>query len=188
MALESELSFHFHDFDAFVRPVVERAFLHLKRSLVVDKDLQRRWADACGKDEPACEQLGAVHLLLHGIYAFKANAEGGRTDLILGNTVRATEELRRSVIGLVLTEWKRASSAKKAKEKFEQAREQASRYDEGIMAGFELQRYRYLVVVSEKDCSIPNDIYQGNVIYRHINIPISPDTPSKAKLKYANRR
>src|SRR3989442_569356 len=33
---------------------------------------------------PACESLGACHLLAHSVWAFKTSAEGERTDLVLG--------------------------------------------------------------------------------------------------------
>ena len=53
----------------------ERAFLHLRRLLAVDRDVRAKWKAAYeGKQgEVACEALGAVHLLSHGIYAFKVD-------------------------------------------------------------------------------------------------------------------
>jgi hypothetical protein len=53
------------------RSRVERAFEHLNRSLVVDGDLKGRWLRAFMEREEECEKLGAVHLLQHGVFAFK---------------------------------------------------------------------------------------------------------------------
>lgn len=182
MALESEVSFHLHDFDTSVRPAAERAFLHLQRSLVVDAEMQKRWLsafDATG--ETGCERLGGVHLLLHGIYAFKTSAEGERTDLVLGDQLSIDSVLRHSVSALVLTEWKVAHSAAEVLSKFQQAQKQARRYSKGILAGFELHHFRYLVLVSKDYLPIPGDMLVEGVTYRHVNIAISPMSPSQAK-------
>lgn len=182
MALESEVSFHLHDFDASVRPSVERAFLHLQRSLVVDADMQKRWLGAFETTgETGCEKLGGVHLLLHGIYAFKTSAEGERTDLVLGDQLSIDAMLRRSASALVLTEWKVAHSGTEAPSKFQQAQKQAQRYSVGILAGFELHHFRYLVLVSKDYMPIPDDVLADGVTYRHVNIAISPSSPSHAK-------
>jgi hypothetical protein len=182
LALESELSFYIHDFDASARPSVERAFLHLQRSLVVDQDLRKRWEGAFQSGEEACEKLGAVHLLLHGIYAFKTNAEGERTDLVLGHRLSVDDALRRSANALVLTEWKVGKPASEAPKRFSKAQEQAKRYCRGHLAGFELHRYRYLVLVTKDVVGIPNDEIDGDFTYRHINIAISPSSPSQTKM------
>ena len=182
LALESEVSFHIRDFDTSVRPLVERAFLHLQRSLVVDAELQKRWLSAFEtKGETACEKLGGVHLLLHGIYAFKTSAKGERTDLVLGERLSIGATLRHSANALVLTEWKVAHSDAEAKSSFVQARQQAMRYCTGLLAGFELQRYRYLVLVSKDHVPSPEDELDGSFTYRHINVAISPSSPSRAK-------
>jgi len=179
LALESEVSFHIHDFDAVARPLCERALLHLQRSLVVDRDLQKRWLDAFETGEVACERLGAVHLLLHGIYAFKTDAKGERTDLVLGQRLSIDAELRHSANALVLTEWKVGDSSS-APDKYQQALIQAKRYSAGHLAGFELQRYRYLVLVSKDYVSRPADELVDGSTYRHIDIAISPSSPSRA--------
>ncbi len=57
--------------------------------------------------ETACEKLGALHLLSHGILAFKAYAPGERTDLILGDRLVIDDDLIAGTEGIVLTEWKR---------------------------------------------------------------------------------
>src|SRR5258708_25248545 len=64
LAAQAEISLAISDFELSGRRLVERAFLHLQRSLVVDQDLRERWLTAFHKEgEPALEKLGAVHLL-----------------------------------------------------------------------------------------------------------------------------
>lgn len=76
------------DLEGVVVRRTARAFVHLQRSIVVDSDLQKRWIEAYQQHETVCEKLGAVHLLLHGIWAFKAHSAGERTDLVLGEPRR----------------------------------------------------------------------------------------------------
>jgi hypothetical protein len=52
------------------RNLTELAFEHLRRQIVVD-GVRQKWQKAFGRHETACERLGAVHLLSHGIWAFK---------------------------------------------------------------------------------------------------------------------
>src|ERR1700722_9028346 len=42
----------------------------------------RKSVQTTGAGSVACERLGAVHLLWHGIFAFKVDGSGARTDLI----------------------------------------------------------------------------------------------------------
>ena len=81
-ALETEVSFLLSDVQQSIRARSERAFAHLQRSIVVDADIREKWEAAFKNGEVACEKLGAAHLLLHGIWAFKVNAAGERTDLV----------------------------------------------------------------------------------------------------------
>ena len=81
-AFETEMSFNLSDVQESIRAHSERAFSHLKRSIVVDAAFRNKWQEAFKKGEVECEKLGAVHLLLHGIWAFKVNAAGARTDLV----------------------------------------------------------------------------------------------------------
>lgn len=81
-AFETEMSFLLSDVQQFIRARSERAFAHLQRSIVVDAELREKWQRAFDDGEVACEKLGAVHLLLHGIWAFKVDAAGARTDLV----------------------------------------------------------------------------------------------------------
>lgn len=181
-ALESEVAFHLHDFDAEAAPVAERAFLHLQRSLVVDEDIRAKWRRAFDSGgETACEKLGAAHLLLHGIYAFKTDAKGERSDLILGEQLAVDMRLRRAALALLLTEWKVARAADEVPGRFEEARRQADRYIAGHLAGFEIHRFRYLVVVSEDHSEELGDLIERDITYRRINLAISPSSPSRAK-------
>ena len=131
-------------------------------------------------------ELGSIHLLSHGIFAFKVDALGARTDLVF-NEPPDDSLLARGVEGLVLTEWKVANDAPSATKGFREARAQADLYKQGALAGIELTGYRYLIVVSLRelpDNSIPpDDTTNTGVVYRHINIVVQPAVPSKAAKK-----
>lgn len=82
----------------------------------------------------------------------------------------------------MLTEWKVATDDAEAAVKFRQARSQADLYRDGVLAGVELRGYRYLIVVSLKELSssaIPADDTVSGVTYRHVNIVVDPDSPSR---------
>ena len=132
------------------RRIVERAFIHLQRSIVVDPSVKKLWTEAYDGGEVRCEGLGAVHLLLHGIWAFKASATGERTDLVLGQPLTDLSQAEASAEALVLTEWKVIRNSKELDTKAEQAYRQASAYVKGVLAGFELAECRYLVLVSKR--------------------------------------
>jgi hypothetical protein len=68
---------------------------------------------------------------------------------------------------------------------FESAFVQAERYGQGVLAGIELTGYRYLVLVSTKRVAIPGDRQAGPVRYRHVNIAVDPDTPSRESARAA---
>ncbi len=180
LALESELTYHLTDLDTMVRPLIERAFIHLRRSLVVDSGLRSRWKAAFdGGGETKCEQLGAIHLLQHGIYAFKTDAEGARTDLVLGERLLLDTETKQAMRGLVLTEWKLARESTEIERRVAEAVQQAKLYSEELLAGFEVQSARYIVVVSKDRVKLPPDTFDGDVLYRNVNIAIEPSVPSK---------
>jgi hypothetical protein len=86
-AFETEMSFLLSDVQESIRVRSERAFSHLLRSLVVDATLRDKWLTALEAGEVECEKLGAVHLLLHGIWAFKVDAASARTDLVFQEPV-----------------------------------------------------------------------------------------------------
>lgn len=179
-SFRAEFEFHLADTEAAPKSLVERAFLHLQRSIVADPDVATRWRGVFEKGETACEKLGSVHLLLHGIWAFKASAEGERTDLVLGGPLQLTTHAESAVEALVLTEWKRVNSPSEGRQKAAQALAQAERYSAGILGGFELATQRYLVLVSAQELAVPDDLQRGDILYRHINICVTPTVPSRA--------
>ncbi|MEI6219608.1 MAG: hypothetical protein WCP86_11965 [bacterium] len=178
-AFETEMSFLLSDAQESIRSRAERAFSHLQRSIVVDEDLRAKWKKAYEEGEVACEKLGAVHLLLHGIWAFKINATGARTDLVFQEPAGDLIATQRYADGLVLTEWKKAVENSQPSRLFEEARIQANRYAQGPLGATELTEYRYAVVVSSIGIETPDDLMEGGILYRHINIAVAPRTPSR---------
>lgn len=178
-AFETEMSFLLSDVQESIRFHSERAFSHLQRSIVVDDDLRAKWRKAFEDGEVACEKLGAVHLLLHGIWAFKVDAAGARTDLVFQEPAGDFIEAQRYADGFVLTEWKKAAEDTQAGQRFEEARLQARRYAQGPLGATELAGYRYVVVVSRLQVETPDDLREVGIIYRHINVAVAPRTPSR---------
>lgn len=181
-ALESEITSILAGRQEQIRARSERALLHLQRTLAVDEQIAAKWKRALEKGETACERLGSVHLLSHGIFAFKVDALGARTDLVFNEPPQDSLPIR-GVEGLVLTEWKIAKDHATAIRAFHQARRQADLYRQGPLAGAELTDYRYLIVVTLKGLapkSIPPDeTTDAGVTYRHVNVVVDPDVPSK---------
>lgn len=178
-SIRTEVTHHLSDLAAAQHRRVERGFEHLRRSLVVDEQLATRWKKAFDMHETHCERLGAVHLLSHGLWAFKANEAGAATDLLLGSPLDL-DRIEASAEALVLTEWKRVTDSKDLSEHLRRAHSQAKKYASGILGGIELRSYRYLVFVSEADLPMPEDVRENEVVYRHINVPVAPKSPSKA--------
>jgi hypothetical protein len=178
--IESEISFLLSDTQEAIRNRAERAFAHLQRSIVADPDMRAKWIRAFNEGEVSCEKLGGAQLLAHGIFAFKAHAEGERTDLVFQDVLGNFSD-QSYAEGLVLTEWKKAAEGKDIERQFSAARSQANRYASGSLGGIELSQYRYLVVIS-KDFGprVPNSTTDG-VTYRHINIAVDPSPPSRDK-------
>jgi hypothetical protein len=86
-SFRAEFTYLVSDTEAVARSRVVRTFTHLQRSIVADDGVRATWDGAFHRKgtknstaETACEKLGATHLLLHGVWAFKADATGGRTD------------------------------------------------------------------------------------------------------------
>jgi hypothetical protein len=177
-AFVAELSFLLADQQQEIRAKSELAFSHLQRLIIADPDVRQKWINAFTAGETSCEQLGAVHLLGHGIYAFKADGRGGRTDLVFRDA--PLSEAPSYAAGLVLTEWKVCRVPTQASQRFAEARAQAELYGVGVLGGIELASYRYAVVVSEKSVDVPDDIVVDGVTYRHLNIVVDPDSPSSA--------
>ena len=163
--------------DTAQRTLVERAFVHLSRTLAVDADARARWIAAFAKGETACEQLGGVHLLQHGVYSFKADAVTGRTDLILQSPLKVDDEVL-AASALVLTEWKLVGADAEVPTKAREGLLQAERYGANEVAGLELRTTRYVVLVSRRGFARPHDEVRGDVTYRFINIAVDAETPS----------
>ena len=182
-AFEPEMTFLLKDHQEILRSRADRAFEHLQRMIVVDDEFRGKWQAAFGHGEVTCEQRGGVHLLYHGIWAFKVDAAGGRTDLVYQEPINDVGQARRAADGLVLTEWKLDHGDGAAA--FARARIQAELYRKGGLAGIEMTRYRYAVVVSKHPVSTPADMLIGNVTYRHINVVVDPQLPSREARKNA---
>ena len=181
--LEAEITFLLAGRQEQVRARSERALLHLQRSLAADRDVSAKWKKAFKEGEVTCERLGSAHLLSHGIFAFKVDAAGARTDLVF-NEPPSESLIARGIEGMVLTEWKIAKDSKAARVAFREARAQADLYSQGPLAGIELTTHRYLIVLTLRQLP-PSDIpaddrTAGGNIYRHVNIVIEPEVPSKA--------
>ena len=174
----SEFSYILSDTQAVALRNTERAFLHLQRSIIVDDEKKNKWLNAFNVNETKCEKLGALHLLSHGIWAFKAYAEKGRTDLILNEPLSDTSIIEKTSTALVLTEWKIVRNREELGTKIDEAHEQTKIYKSGVLGGIELTNYRYLVMVSEKSMKMPSDTIEDTIVYRLINVAVNPDTPS----------
>ena len=178
-AFQSEFSYIIADTQAVALRTTERAFAHLQRSVIADDEIRKKWLSAFSDGELKCEKLGALHLLYHGVWAFKAHAEKGRTDLILNEPLSDISIIEKTSTALVLTEWKVVRQSDERDAKIQEAYEQTKKYASGVLSGIELANYRYLVMVSQKGLEMPGDLIESTVVYRHINVPVDPDTPSK---------
>ena len=175
----SRYSYLVRDSEAEARNTTELAFEHLNRLIAVNRDVRDIWKTAFNDGEVACEKLGSVHLLSHGVWAFKVQGGGAATDLVYNEPlVPSNATLRRSSKAIVLTEWKRVSSQKEIARGAEQARTQANDYSSGILGDLELKRTRYVVLVGERKQQAPDDVVCGGVTYRHIWVTVDPETPS----------
>ena len=164
-----------------------RSFELLQRILAVDVDVRKKWRDAStGKGETRCEQLGAVHLLSQGIYAFKIDARGARTDLVFGEPLDVVRAAQTSE-GMVLTEWKVAHADNEIAAAFEEARRQVDLYKTGGSLQTRSARWAGTIWVSISRCRHGDECatrYHSatspadGVVYQPINIAISPLTPS----------
>ena len=126
-----------------------------------------------------CEKLGALHLLSHAIFAFKANGQRGITDLAFNDPVDKIDPIiQRAARALVLTEWKVASQATDATKKAEEARAQIKQYTSGVLGDLELKRTRYVVIICNKHFARLPDIEDSGITYRHIDLCLESLTPS----------
>jgi len=177
-ALKTEVENLLRAPDVRAVPIIERAFLHLQRSIVVDPSVQQAWHKAFRQGEVFCEALGALHLLQHGIWAFKAHAHGARTDLILNQPVTEADATGVAAY-LLLTEWKLVREGDDPESKVREALRQAQEYGDGVLGGVELTTHRYLILVSQAQLQRLPDRMEGKVLYRVANVAIRPTTPSK---------
>jgi hypothetical protein len=177
-SFQSEFDYLARDHQHLLRRTSERAFVHLQRLIVVDKLVRDAWDGAFRAGELECEQLGATHLLAHGIWAFKVSATGERTDLVYNEPLDITQDVR-TADGLVLTEWKRITRQGEATRVALAAVEQAKRYAHGALGGVELANTRFIVLVSETALAAQQDVQDREISYRFINIAVSPRTPSQ---------
>src|SRR5262249_43260521 len=141
------------------------AFHHLQRLIAVDGEVRKKWKKAFADGETSCEKLGAVHLLAHGIWAFKVRGSYAETDLVYGET----EGLSKNLIGrvaraMVLTEWKVVRDPKEVERKAAEARTETDDYEAGVLGDLELKRTRYIVLVGQRQNPPPADIEQGAVL------------------------
>jgi hypothetical protein len=182
-SLQASLDFHLAGREAIGRSITERAFAHLQRSIVADDEYRKKWRNAFEDGETKCERLGATHLLLHGIWGFKINAEGARTDLVFGEPLELGQVERSAPAALVLTEWKKASMSENVDQAFDRARKQTKLYAGGALSDLELSSIRYVIVVTEKFMKVPDDHIEGNIRFRHKIVSVNPDNPSDAAKK-----
>jgi hypothetical protein len=161
--------------------LTERSLIHLNRLIVVDAEQRKKWITAFKKGEAECEKLGAIHLLWHGIWAFKAHSEKERTDLITNERLSASDAYK-TAEGLVLTEWKKVSDPQKVDAIFNDAVKQAMVYSSSSVSfpNIELQSTRFIVLVSEDRLeNLPSRYSENAVEYYPINIAVNPAVPSK---------
>jgi hypothetical protein len=178
-SFRSQFEYLIRDSEVEGRNLTELAFEHIRRQLVVDEDVRKKWKAAFDRHETHCERLGAVHLLSHGIWAFKYVAPGGATALVFPYPVEQHSEIvRRTARALVLTEWKRVKRADEITTKAQESRDQEAIYGAGVLGDAELKRTRYVVLVSESDLTPPDDVVAGTDTYRHVVLPVSPKDPS----------
>lgn len=173
----TQMEFLFSDFSAITRRRSKRAFLHLQRSLQIDASLGEKWTEAFSH-ETRCEQLGAAHLLQFGLYAFKIDAFNERTDIMLAETLVIDDDLASAVDAFVLTEWKLVRPGDDQHEKARAARIQAARYSKGAALGLELADTRYIVLVGPRNLVKIEDVTEGDIQYKHVNIEFAQLRPS----------
>jgi hypothetical protein len=167
------------DSEMEARNATELAFEHLNRLIAVSPDVRKAWKAAFEAGEVACEKLGSVHLMSHGIWAFKVHGGGAATDLVYNEPLLPPNPtLQRSSKAIVLTEWKRVLSEGEIARAAEQGRAQSNDYSSGVLGDLELKRMRYVVLVGKRKQQVPQDVVRNGVTYRHVWIAVDPETPS----------
>lgn len=173
------------DTETEIRNKTELAFEHLRRMILVDADVRDKWEKHYYKDgETGCEKLGALHLLSHGILAFKISGQRGITDLAFNEPFEQDDAaLSLAARGVVLTEWKVAKTASEVNTRAQEAIEQTKQYKSGTLGDMELVNTRYIVIVSDVYFQAPENYVEGGVTYRHIPLCLSAETASQAAKK-----
>ena len=179
-AFETEMLHCLSDLQHHIRARSERAFFHLKRLVVVDQAIRERWEAALTEGEVACEARRCPSLAPWHM-GFQGRSRRGTNRPCFSGTNerhRYRRTLRRwfSVDGVESGHDRTAGPAA-----IYRTGTQAQRYSEGVLFSNELTKYRYVVVVSKRDVSIPTDRFEGSVIYRHINIAIHSRPPSRSR-------
>jgi hypothetical protein len=179
-SFRAEFEYLVTDATEITKSLVARAFTHLQRMIVADTNTRVLWKGAFDEGETRCEALGACHLLLHGVWAFKTSATGERTDLVMNEPLNVTSnQMHRTSTGLVLTEWSLVQKIGDLTTQADAAHHQAKRYREGVLAGFEVASPRYLVLMSEDFVPVPEPRIEGDVVYEFRNIAVAPRSPSR---------
>jgi hypothetical protein len=190
-AFRSEFEYLIRDIEIATRNLVDLAFEHLRRQLVVDEEIRGKWQIAFSVHETHCERLGAVHLLSHGIWAFKISSAGAATDLVFPEPVeRYTKLSRRIARAQVLTEWKRTQSIDDIDMDAKTARQQTQIYTAGALGDLELKNTRYIVLVIGFDDPGPiDDVVENSVTYRHVLISVkqAPRASEQARSRASGR-
>lgn len=185
--LRSRVEYLIKDKEEESRSLTELAFEHLRRSIVVDEKLRDMWQAAFPRREENCERLGSVHLLSHGIWAFKVGSHRAATDLMYSEPLEKDAHLvRRTARALILTEWKCVRDGDNPDKKAAEAMEQMKAYEEGVLADLELSSTRYIVLVTGRRIRPPDDIEQCGVRFSHVVIPTRPDDASSDAQRLAS--
>lgn len=162
---------------------VERMMIHLKWMIHVDSDYKQKWKNAFDMGETKCEQIGAIHFMLHGIFAYKVHAEKARTDLVYGETNFSSQI--KSSKGVVITEWKKfvGNNFTEYNDLFITGVKQINQYYRGALTDKELSDHRYVIMLSESTMPEIDDYILKDVTYRCINIPCVRGSPSEEARK-----
>jgi hypothetical protein len=179
--LQSQFDYAIRDTEIVGRSLVELAFEHLRRSIVVNPHIAESWTAALAH-ETQCEQLGAVHLLAHGIWAFKVNATGGATDLVFPEPLsKELDRVHRTANTIVLTEWKVVRDGDNPAAKAVEARLQTKSYSSGVLGTLELKRTRYIVLVVATQAEEPADVIEDSIRYRHVVLSVQSQCAIQAR-------
>jgi hypothetical protein len=80
---------------------------------------------------------------------------------------------------MVLTEWKCVRTNDAASAKAREGKVQADRYANVELAGFELRRHRYVVLVSEQPVATPASETASEIVLHYVNVVIDPPRRSQ---------